>query len=495
MSRSQNSCAPSKRRQRTFLGLAAVFIALAIVACGGDEGDDPPEGTRRYEVTFTGQATSKSRGGTLFSVIDPQGRVRMSAGLPSTWNTYCGNQPGEVHFFVGGQGGPAAWERVTRPDPVMRTAYAFARDGQLHVRDMGNERSYRAASGTEAEKTSSWQQLPQSLAALCGSFEVGSWEYRQDGADLVACSSAPDAADCDRIAIHAQTFPYAYAEANGRVLVATNWGDILIHRAGQGWCRAAQQGQRLACPTEGSVLPVPEAPRGFQFYSSARFGDHTLLGRWPGGAVYEFDGDALAPHDDTPPLPQDDVTANSEAQSMAVYCGNLYVGYWPRGDLWMRSSVDGVWHYAGRAFSHPEAPEPAVPYIDRPIPEMDAAFLGQRITSLTPQGDSLYLTTSNLRGWYKSIPTPDFLSEAQAAEYGRLWRLRQAGCATAHVKERATTTLHFDISPTEIRIRQDRVTLAAAVNPGVMPQDGDTLVVGDGVFGALGATVTVKRTH
>lgn len=471
------------------------LATLVVIGCGGEEGDDPPEGTYRYEVTLTGAAAAKSRGGTLFSILDARGRVRVTAGLPSTWNTYCGSQPGEVHFFVGGQGRQAAWEPMTKPDPLMRTAYVFARDGQLHVRDLGNERSYRAQPGTESEKTSAWQPLPQSLTALCGNFEVGPWQYRQEGDDVVACSSASGIAACDRIAVHPQTFPYAYAEAQGRVLVATNWGDVLIHRAGQGWCRTRLDGQQLSCPDDGNLLPIPAAPTGFQFYSSARFDGRTLLGRWPGGGIYEFDGEALVPRADEPPLPHDDVTANAEAQSMAVYCGDLYVGYWPRGELWMRSTSDGAWHYAGRAFTQPAAPQPAIPYFDHTLSGVDAAFFGQRITSLTPYGDSLYLATSNLRGWYKSIPTPGFLTESQASEYGSVWRLRRPGCATAHFKEGASVTLHFDISPTEIRIRQDRMTLAVAGNPGVTPEDGDRLVVGAGVFGVPGANVAVKRIH
>ncbi len=489
--------APRTRLARSvvFFGLLASLGALVIAGCGGEADDDPPPDTQRYEVTFTGPAAAKARGGTLFTLTDAEGRVRLAAGLPSTWNTYCGSQLGEVHFYVVGEAGSVSWQPISKPDPLMRTAYAFARDGLLHVRDLGNERSYLARPEAEFEKANPWQPLSQSMATLCGVFTVGALEYRHEGDEILACPAGGHAAACDRIAIHAQTFPYVFAEANGRVLVATNWGDVLIHRAGRGWCRAVLQGHRLACPVDASLLPILMAPTGFQFYSSARFGSRTLLGRWPGGRIYEFDGDAVLPHDDEPMLPDDDVTANAEAQSMALYCGNLYVGYWPRGDLWMRSQADGAWHRAGRAFSHPAAAAPAVPYINNPLPDLDAAFLGQRITSLTPHGDSLYLTTSNLRGWHKFIPAPEFLTVNQVAEYGSVWRLHQPGCATGHLKSAAVVTLQFDISPTEIRIRQDRKTLAVAANPGVMPADSDRMLVGQGVFGHMGGPVTVKRIH
>jgi hypothetical protein len=180
---------------------------------------------------------------------------------------------------------------------------------------------------------------------------------------------------------------------------------------------------------------------------------------------------------------------------MAVYCGRLFVGYWPRGDLWVHASADGGWHYQGRAFTHPAKPEPAIPYADQSMDGVDAAFLGQRITSLVPFGDSLVLTTSNLRGWYKWLGVPEYLSSSQVAEYGAVWKLHQPGCATAHFQASATVTLQFDVTPHVIRIRQHGVTLVTAPNPGVLPQPGDRLRIGEGVFGSVAGEVRVQRLH
>jgi len=479
-------------RQALALGVALILVGAP--GCGGNDSDDElPEGSARYEVTLQLDARSTTRGGTLFTLVDENGATRLAAGLPSTWNTYCANQPNEVHLFVGAASSPLKWANLAKPDLRTRTAYAYSREGWLFLADLGNEWQFKAQLGAPEDRDDYWQVLLQQRTLSCGPFTAGPWEYHQaTTGDLMACADdAPDD-ECDRIAIHPGTFPYAFAEAAGRVLVVTNWGDLLLHRPGSGWCRMEAQGAGYACPSEGAALG-PTAPRGFQFYSSVRYGEHTLLGRWPGGALHRFDGETVVPHSDSPPLPADSITAQAEAQSMAVYCGRLFVGYWPRGDLWVHSAAGGGWQYQGRAFTHPSEPEPAIPYADQPMDGVDSSFLGQRITSLVPFGDSLVLTTSNLRGWHTGIGEPEFLSSSQVAEYGAVWKLHQPGCATAHFENSSKVTLQFDVTPQVIRIRQHGVTLVVAANPGVLPQEGDRVLVGAGIFGSIAGEVQVQR--
>lgn len=480
-------------RFRTMSGFLATFTLLAS-GCGGGGGDEATSSTAtnvRYEVTFQDPVRAAGRGGTLFTLVSADGRVRVSAGMPSTWNTYCASPSGEVHFFVASANSTMTWTALAKPNSSLHTSYVFARDGELRLSDLGNERQYHVGPrGSEVGAESRWKAMPPT-PFICAPYTVGSWQYRYGDGELLACSD-PKSAQCDRVAIHGGTFPYAFAEARGKVLVATNWGDLLIHRPGRGWCRAVPKGNEFAC-TDAAEAPIPEAPRGFQFYSSVRYGEHTLLGRWPGGQVYRFDGALIQPDEDTPPLPDDAVKAQAEAQSMAVYCGNLFVGYWPRGDLWMREAATSAWRHAGRAFSHPKSTNVAIPYSDQAIPGVDSSFLGQRISSLVPYGDSLYLSTSNLRGWYQGIESPSFLTANQIDEYGRVWRLRQPGCATAHVRPAPVVKLQFEISEREIRIRQDQSVLAQAANPGIMPVEGDELRIGEGVFGKFDGELTVRR--
>ncbi len=181
---------------------------------------------------------------------------------------------------------------------------------------------------------------------------------------------------------------------------------------------------------------------------------------------------------------------------MAVYCGDLYVAYWPRGNIWSKSGLTGQWRNVGRAFTHPEEEDPAIPYLGREPVGADWAFLGQRVTSLSLLGDSLYAATSNLRGWSDGIADPDYLTRSQVAEYGALHRIRASNCLTAEVDPSAASLLAFDISPGFIRVRRNGVTLAQVAYAGPVPQASDVPLVGDGVFGKMtNVSVVVLRSR
>lgn len=474
--------------------LCATMVLLSCVGGSGTDYDSPPTGTVRISVRMPLVAGMAANGGTLFSIVSADGALRATAGFSKTWNSYCASHPLDVHFFLGDAGQfPLTTEQRSKPDASLRTAYGFSAGDALIVEDMANGRQFRKVPGLAADGTdATWQQLPPDQYVGCPPFTLGGWVYPQTSNVARACRH-PSQGElaCDEIAIREGTFIYAFGDAGGSVVAVTNWGDVLIHGSG-GWCRAADDGAGFACPPPGAPpAPQPEEPRRFQFYSSIKYRGETLLGRWPGGQLYRFDGTRLAPYEDSPPLPAGGVTDHAEAQSLANYCGDLYVGYWPRGAVWVRSLRDGTWSRLGRMFTHPETREPAIPYLGSEPEGTPSAFLGQRITALVPHGQRLYLTTSNLREWHADVPAPEFLTQEQVDEYGAVYALHRPGCVTARLDQRGGGRLHFDFDPSRISIRQGSRLLAEIPNPGFMPSPQDRITSWSPVFGeAVGRVLT-----
>lgn len=484
------------RPYRSWLGLSGTLCAAALLfSCvDGSEVDDdpPPAGTVRISVRMPLATGMAAHGGTLFSIVSADGGVRATAGFSKTWNSYCASHPLQVHFFLGDAGQfPLTTERLSNPDPALRTAYGFSARNTLIVEDLANGRQFKkvpdpSIAGTDA----GWQEVPRDQYVSCPPFTLDGWVYPQTSNVVRGCRHTSDGdLVCDEIAIREGTFTYVFGDAGGSVVAVTNWGDVLIRGPG-GWCRAADDGEGFACPPAGAPpAPQPEEPRRFQFYSSIKYRGETLLGRWPGGQLYRFDGRRLAPYEDSPPLPAGGVTDQAEAQSMANYCGDLYVGYWPRGEVWVRGLHDGTWSKLGRMFTHPLPLEPAIPYLGSEPEGTPSAFLGQRITAMVPHGGRLYLTTSNLREWHAQVPAPEFLSPEQIDEYGSVYALHRPGCVTAQLDENGAARLHFDIEPSRIAIRQGRRLLAEIPNPGFVPSPQDQVVGWSPVFGEAVAKV------
>ncbi|UVL17968.1 hypothetical protein LOY44_18465 [Pseudomonas sp. B21-044] len=191
-------------------------------------------------------------------------------------------------------------------------------------------------------------------------------------------------------------------------------------------------GKRRLCLCAAGLEPLTH-PREIQFYSSVAYRGKQLLGEWPTGRIYEFDGTQLKPSDMTPPRIAEQVPLRLgyEAQSMAEYYGDLYVGYWPKGEVWRYGYQTGEWTLFKRFFSSVEG-EPFIPYARRPTDSLDQAFFGQRITALVPYEGALYVATSNLRTWTSSAAIPDVMDPTRLAEYGALYKVTRQGCRTIY---------------------------------------------------------------
>lgn len=245
----------------------------------------------------------------------------------------------------------------------------------------------------------------------CPEFFAAGFEFLRQGDKVSACSEDV----CRSISIQPGTWVYAYAATPDAAVAVTNFGDALIFRDGE-WCRMEKTDETYRCVHEAKM---PTKPRGFQFYSSIRYKGVTLMGEWPSGRLYLFDGKEIRLWRNQPPHVGPD-PIGYEAQSMAEYCGDLYVGYWPTGSIWRLHS--GEW---SEIKLFPDAEE-FIPLSARQPDDLDISFFGRRVTALLPWRGDLYATTSNLRGWEYGQET-SAVSPDIADLYGAVWRISRCG--------------------------------------------------------------------
>lgn len=312
-------------------------------------------------------------------------------------------------------------ERLRDVHKKFRSGFAFIQDGRLIFEDLANGGKYRM------EKNGQYKKLSEDIQRTA--FEKNGFTFSFDypEAAIKACSASND--DCVGISVATGSFPYVYAEHDGSVIAITNWGDAVMFQDGE-WCRMTMVDDVYSCadPKTGPLLE----PRRIQFYSSIRYQGRTLVGEWPTGRLYEFDGTTLRPSDLTPP----GITALAsqrlgyEAQSMAMYCGDLFVGYWPKGEIYRYDATHGLWSLFSRVFTgHKE--ESFIPYLDRVPDDNDQAFFGQRVTALVPYEDSLYVATSNLRSWHEGV-SGEPLPRRRIRQYGAIYKISKPFCKSTY---------------------------------------------------------------
>jgi len=257
-------------------------------------------------------------------------------------------------------------------------------------------------------------------------FETDSHTFKEENDMVVACSKLDYL--CHGMPFKGEAFIYTYAKHNDSVLAISNYGDVMKFKDSK-WCRMKRFANDVfRCD---GFEPMVTKPRVIQFYSFIEYNGKTLLGEWPTGSVYIFDGNELRPDEFyTPPPQRSRNRVGYEAQSMAIYCGDLFVGFWPRGEIWRFSNKYQSWSYFARLFSESNGDSTLVPWISRTPDLLPSAFFGQRITALVPFEDSLYVSTSNLSVWTSATDVSHVLTPSLADEYGALWKIKGASCST-----------------------------------------------------------------
>jgi hypothetical protein len=475
--------------------------------------------------------------GSLFEVKNEAGRVVAGAGFMAAYNTRFRMDRHTVQFFVRPEAGDAAFTltRLPRPDDHCGL-YMFDFDGKLFaINDsLGrcfNEwdpaaKAWHPARGPAAAGTSSNDEVTRLgrgvLTTASGRVDYdgrlvlaapaeGSYNhfYYAQGrlffyytvrgdhgfTRLYACRWTPEdkepidlrAADTHTVAQVGEV-SWAWGQQGKQIITVSNIGGIYVYN-GEKW----------------RVLRDISPGVSYQVYSMLNYYDRLLLGHYPTGEVFEFDGESVKRHEGWPPrLPGVSPSAR-ECQTLSIYRGELFAGVWPWAEVWRFDREADRWHSMGRLFTHPALTDQAQhPYEPESVRHgLVLNQFGQRVTSMVTIGDSLLLSTSAKGNIAWDPKYADFLTEEQRREYGAVLQMKLPGNLAAPIQWKdGPTQFEFLLFADRMVIRQDGRELAAtSLDPGFLrgplaslrscPRKIDW---GHGIFGPLQGRLLQRAT-
>ena len=286
-------------------------------------------------------------------------------------------------------------------------------------------------------------------------------------------------------ALQPRNFPYAWVEVADGFLVATNLGFVY-----------------LASPAkdELQVLKSHAPNASWQPYTFIRWYNETLLGQYPSGTVFSYDDRS---QDVDPFLPQvnPEPGASSmarEAQSLAIYDGQLMLGVWPWGTVHRKAPARGApWLVEQRLFSNPPIDDQADgPWIQRLANTTAGNQWGQRVSGLKLFNGSLYAATSAKNPITDDLYRGLLPAEAEA-EYGAIHRLdvaNEAGGRALLKPGQTTVVFEFELAATGLTLRQDGVLIGSkpSVSPLHLPVGKVKATSCTGIYGPCAPGVRVE---
>jgi hypothetical protein len=521
-------------RRRFAAGLASVaFLALCAGALGQGAATVPAAFALKLTAEVDFGPDLGQNFGTLFEASDAQGRVLAGAGFQGLYNTTCRNDRRALQFFVrpaedrsqpsveplprfsadtGIYIGDLDGRLLARPqrvaprvqewDPAAgawQTSAAFADaslsngDGCMHLGDgvltfVRGRIDYNGTTVLVPPENESFHHTYYAMGHLFFFHDRRGKDEADAFTRICALPWTPAAggpADLDKAIAQPTTTlrqtTWAWGQLKGTVLTVTNWGGIYAF--------------------DGSAWQTLRSPDGksYQVYSMLNYHDRLLLGQYPSGCLFEYDGEQIRAQEHWPPCLPGVATYSREAQAMALYRGDLYATVWPWAELWRHDRHTGQWTALGRLFTRP----PVTAKVGHPFEAEIVAHnqahgsqhvindWGQRATSLAAVGDALYIATSN-KGGSARPPEYTFIDDATLAEYGLVHRLRLPGQITGQVRWTGNPTrFEFVVAEGRMRLLQDGRELAAtALDPALAAGLKDASIVwGNGLFGPFAGRI------
>jgi hypothetical protein len=447
--------------------------------------------------------------GSLFEVRTEDGAFVAGAGFSGAYNTYYRHDRHTVHFYVRPAEGARKLKAMALPRPgELAGTYLFNFDGQVYatvdfdgkasatktkvrVWDENDKAWNTSSTGNRVDTRVGNRRLSfdsgtvtlngdtvlpaaeegnykgfyygQGYLVFYHIYRPGATRYRSYAKDeqgyskLYACPWKPGTGAVDLAKATVMTvpivgeFPYAYGQLGDQVISCSNIGGVY----------ALQDGQWRTL-VNGSMKTSYQVYTGFTYY------DRLLLGQYPTGELFAFDGETVERIKGWPPVMKGVSGSAREAQTMVLYGGELYVGVWPWGEVWRYHREQGDWNLARRMFTHPALTDATThPY------ELECKALGgvanqwgQRVTSMVPLKDSLLISTSakNPCRWE---PKFDFVGNNAWKEYGSVTRLHASGHLSVPVKwTEGPTELRFTLADGVMRVEQDGNPIGSSVLSG-----------------------------
>lgn len=512
--------------------LLGIGLLLGILLRGPAHGvlrnaaaDDLPQ-TRRIEVILDRGPDQGQSFGTLFEATSADGRLVVGAGFQNAYNTRLRADRHAVQFFVRPTRGslPAQVTALPRPNDLCGT-YLYSRDGVLYATYGGlhrwDETTGAWVAATETGGTDESMRLGRGLLQFGdsrvdyegrnilpppdrGSYQMffyayghlcfyhvnrGEGGYRpylndEDGfSKLYACPWIPEQDHVDLRRAEVMTLPvvgettFAWGQLGHQIVTGSNIGGFYVFENGK-WRK----------------LLEPNTQVSYQLYSSLQFGDRLLMGQYPTGRLFSYDGQSIQDLPGWPPHLAGVSTSAREAQTTAWYAGRLFVGVWPWGELWDYQPGDERWSLLQRLFSHPELSETVThPYDTENRGHEVGNLWGQRITSLVPLGNDLFVSTSAKHPCAWEPEKFPFLTPDLWKSYGAVYRVTIPGHLSGSLRwTDGPTTLIFELQQDKLTIWQDGSAIASQGVDGAladllrMPPRLEAVSWGRGVYGDYG---------
>jgi hypothetical protein len=469
--------------------------------------------------------------GSLFEAASDDGSFVIGAGFQNAYNTRYRGDRHAVQFFIRPTSGDRelAVEELPRPTDNLTGSYLFGRDGIVHS-TYGGLKSWNSASRAwvEVEDVGGTHETMRvgngllrfgdSTASFNGRTileppEVGSYQlffyanghlcfYHVNRNDkpyhpyisdddgfsrLYACPWTPGEPAINlseaitlRLPVVGET-TFAWGQLGKQIVTGSNIGGFYVFEDGA-W----------------NMLLEPNLTRSYQLYSSLAFRDRLLMGQYPTGRVFEYDGKKIRDQSGWPPVLRGVSGSAREAQTTALYGGDLFVGVWPWAEVWRYNADNRRWTFMRRMFEQPALSDKFVhPYEVENQKNPVHNMWGQRVTSLIPSGPNLFISTSS-KGVSEWQPEKfPFLAPDKWKSYGKVYRVTMPGHLAAPTKWTAgATKISFIIRGTEVTIKQDNHNLATTKLGGrlaALVGQAESLKFrdvhwGDGVYGKFGGT-------
>ncbi|WP_197440515.1 family 10 glycosylhydrolase [Polystyrenella longa] len=464
--------------------------------------------------------------GSLFEVYDADGNVVAGAGFVGTYNSYIRNDRERLHFFLKSAEAKPEVEPLLRVNETTGVYLSDLRE-QLYARGRSAKDDRFYEWNSESADWNVKEEMTQYDFFVAGKIlHVEDRKIDYDGETILDLSdqdliigeryyaggylflktytaerrletnqlqAIPWSAYQDDLSIDLEKaialplrsdkeFVYSFGQLNGDILAATNTGGVYRFRAAK-W----------------EPLVEPIMTTSFQVYAMLNYYDRLLMGHYPTGELYEYDGESLILLEDWPPVLSGVSPSAREAQSLMIYGGDLYVGVWPWAEVWRYDQNQQDWVFAKRMFEHPALTDKVVhPYEDETKGVAEVYNLwGQRVTSLITMHDSLYISTSSKSG-FAYDPKFDFLSGEELEDYGRVYRLKQPGQLTVPTTwPEGPQKFLFELDDESMRIMQNGKLIAEQKlsTSELIDQQPQRIVWGRGVYGKLSGDLLSRKSN
>ncbi len=443
--------------------------------------------------------------GSLFEVTSDDGAVVIGAGFPNVYNTRNRADRHQLQFFVRPTSGERKFEveALPRPNQLCGT-YLYGRDNGVYS-TFGGLTAWDAASRI-------WREQPsvggtqEVMRVGDGLLEFGDSTVRYNGQTIL---SPPERGKFQLFFYANGTLCFYHVERGDRgyrpfedlkdgfsKLYACRWvpGDPAINPYEKAVMRTLPivgettfawgvLGEKIVTGSNVGGFYVlenggwrmqlePNLKVSYQLYSTMAFHDRLLMGQYPTGRLFDYDGKTITDRAGWPPVLAGVSGSSREAQTTVIYGGEVFVGVWPWGELWRFNPDAKKWSFMQRMFSHPELTDKTIhPYDIENKGHPVSNQWGQRVTSLVTSGPDLFVSTSAKDPCEWNPDQNPFLAPDKWKSYGLVYRLTMPGhLATNLAWTNGPTVLELTLRGSTMTITQDGKQLAQSTLTGPLAE-------------------------